>query len=144
MGQPIDRPEGLIKRSIVTKSTGATLETSLTATAWEVRSSPSRGAIIFLQLTDHCPTRALVEGGIRDRWSPGELAGAITIYMRPPLGMAPGERYVERDTHGYRVGGEGLRRAIPCWIFRRPILTKCSYPFLCSIAPDQQHHSGRQ
>jgi hypothetical protein len=47
----------------------------VTATAWEVRSSPSRGAILNLQLKNHCPARALVEGGIRDRWSPGGRSG---------------------------------------------------------------------
>jgi hypothetical protein len=60
-------------------------ETSLTKANQAVWSSPSRGAIFFLQLTNHCPARALVESGVRDRWSPGgKSGGAIPIYEATP------------------------------------------------------------
>ena len=65
-------------------------------------SSPSQGAIYFLQLTDHCPARALVKGGISDRCHRvGDLAGAISIYMRHPVGR----RHEERETHNPLVEG---------------------------------------
>jgi hypothetical protein len=79
-------------------------------TSWIGGSSPSRGVIFFLQLKNHCPARALVEGVVRDRWSPGHRvggpAGAIPIYMRHPVG-----RHGERPVY-VRVRGWSRRQLI--------------------------------
>jgi hypothetical protein len=58
---------------------------------WQIAMRPSRGAIYFLQLTDHCPARARVEGGVRDRWSPGGRSGWGHYYIYgTPRGTARG------------------------------------------------------